>query len=176
MESAGCAWRVHDCRYYEIKPVARSDVRRCEYEGEMESRVPVRRSDCTDQRWNFHHDGGGRDHWLRQRHGSARRWAWPGMGGSIFTALYRPIPPPATRFPRGTNPLLPGPPCIAGGTIGDYSSARSQHPGGVNVFSATDQIICDRYDRHQRLATYATRNAAGASASGVKESPPASAD
>ena len=115
-------------------------------------------------------------------------WVWPGMGGSIFTALYGPNSITGDTIPAcDTNPLLPGPPCnppataggspAPGGTIGDYASARSQHPGGVNVAmcDGSNHFVTDTIDINVWRA-YATRNAAGVSATGPKETPPQSPD
>jgi prepilin-type N-terminal cleavage/methylation domain-containing protein/prepilin-type processing-associated H-X9-DG protein len=101
-------------------------------------------------------------------------WTWPGMGGSIFTALHGPNSSTGDTIPACDTTLLtnPVPACTAGGTIGDFASARSQHPGGVNVVmcDGSNHFIEDGIDINVWRA-YATRNAAGVSAAGVKESP-----
>lgn len=63
-------------------------------------------------------------------------WAWGGMGGSTFTALYGPnsttndqIPACATTIPKG-DPRH----CTQNQSNGNvWASARSAHPGGVNA-------------------------------------------
>jgi len=70
-------------------------------------------------------------------------WTWPGMGGCSFTAKFVPnaIPSGAsvdtltaceTNIPA-TVPMQ----CVAGSGSGVWASARSQHPGGVEV------VMCD---------------------------------
>jgi prepilin-type processing-associated H-X9-DG protein len=107
-------------------------------------------------------------------------WVWPGMGGSNFTALYGPNPNVGDTVPAcdtGILNLNTIPVCIPGGTIGDYASARSLHPGGVNVAmcDGSNHYIADTIDINVWRA-YATRNGSSVSASGVKEMPVSAPD
>jgi len=100
-------------------------------------------------------------------------WVWPGMGGSIFTAFGGPNSSGSDTIPAcDTTITSPGPACVGGGNISDFASARSQHPGGVNVVmcDGSNHFIADSIDINVWRA-YATRSAAGIGASGVKESP-----
>jgi prepilin-type processing-associated H-X9-DG protein len=102
-------------------------------------------------------------------------WVWPGMGGSIFTALYGPNSTIGDQIPAcdtAINTQTQVPACTAGGNIGDFASARSQHPAGVNVAmcDGSNHFIADTIDINVWRA-YATRNAAGIINNVVKESP-----
>jgi len=104
-------------------------------------------------------------------------WVWPGMGGSIFTALHGPNSNTSDVIPGCDKSVLsnPFPPCTpssATGDITDFASARSPHPGGVNVAmcDGSNHFIADSIDINVWRA-YATRNGAAVSASGVKEAP-----
>jgi prepilin-type processing-associated H-X9-DG protein len=109
-------------------------------------------------------------------------WVWPGMGGSIFTALHGPNSNTGDMVPGCdtsvlSNPVPPCTPSSGSGNITDFASARSPHPGGVNVVmcDGSNHFIADSIDINVWRA-YATRNAAGVSASGVKEAPVQSPD
>ncbi len=101
-------------------------------------------------------------------------WVWPGMGGSIFTALNGPNSSTLDTVPACDQSILINaqPTCNPGGTIGDFASARSQHPGGVNVAmcDGSNHFIADTIDINVWRA-YGTRNAAGNTAAGIKEAP-----
>ena len=93
---------------------------------------------CGKDDW---HDSGG-------RFDARGLWAWDTMGSIAYTHLYTPNTSVGDLMWDGTNPECVnnpsnGLPCIYGGArdfANFYASARSRHPGGVNVVFADDHV------------------------------------
>jgi prepilin-type processing-associated H-X9-DG protein len=107
-------------------------------------------------------------------------WVWPAMGASFFTAFTGPNSNTPDVIPACDASILnPSPPCnaTAGGLITDYSAARSQHPGGVNVAmcDGSNHFVVDTIDINVWRA-YSTRNGSQIGSTGMKETLPTAPD